>query len=590
MILKNNVEQYFKLPILFSNNNRELSDKVIEDLELMKIKDENNKNNVRNDNVKKDTIHKKLLNINTIFNDLISKQWVKNYTTDIDYLNSTQKIILDMSKNKTNIENDKIINSSWESFKDIKEDKNFINKYQFINFNVLKFLNTSILFLTIFYIYSISSPTVNLMAPLSMLVIPFFILKIKKIPITFVLYYQLLLASIKKNNLGKIVTQWTILSWSQRMYFIIMIGLYIYNMYQNILSCYSFYKNTSNINSNITNIKRLLQTTEDKINDFLEISKQHSSYSKYNKYLESKLINIKKLKKELIKVPKAGFSIKKLPFIGYTMKQYYLLYESKDIEETVMFCFGFNCYINKIHGIIENIENKNIHKSHFSNSDKVVSKFTNMYNPNIQCDKIVKNNITVKSNKIITGPNASGKTTLIKTLFLNVILSQQIGFGYFDKATITPFDYFHCYINIPDTSSRDSLFQAEARQCLEIVNNITKNKDKKHLCIFDELFSGTNPVEAVSSAYSYLDFIANNKNVKFILTTHFIDLCKKFKNSKTTKNIHMKTIMNENNESVYKYKIKKGISTIKGGVSVLKKLSYPNEIIVNTLNDLKNKN
>ena len=56
---------------------------------------------------------------------------------------------------------------------------------------------------------------------------------------------------------------------------------------------------------------------------------------------------------------------------------------------------------------------------------------------------------------------------------INLIISQQIGYGFYKSATITPFDYFHCYINIPDTSSRDSLFQAEARQCLSIINNIS---------------------------------------------------------------------------------------------------------------------
>ena len=41
---------------------------------------------------------------------------------------------------------------------------------------------------------------------------------------------------------------------------------------------------------------------------------------------------------------------------------------------------------------------------------------------------------------------------------MNIILSQQIGYGFYEKAEIKPYDYLHCYLNIPGTSGRDSLF------------------------------------------------------------------------------------------------------------------------------------
>ena len=131
----------------------------------------------------------------------------------------------------------------------------------------------------------------------------------------------------------------------------------------------------------------------------------------------------------------------------------------------------------------------------------------------------------------------------------------------------------HCYLNIPDTCSRDSLFQAEARRCKNILDCIEENPNKKHFCIFDELYSGTNPYEAISSAYSYLTHISNNNNVRFLLTTHYIRLCNLFNKTKIL-NKSMKTIFNDNKEPIYKYKITKGISNVKGGVS-LKILNYP---------------
>ena len=111
-------------------------------------------------------------------------------------------------------------------------------------------------------------------------------------------------------------------------------------------------------------------------------------------------------------------------------------------------------------------------------------------------DKIkpIKNDVKLQ-NYIITGPNASGKTTLLKTTMLNIIFSQQFGYGFYKKAKIFPFKILNSYINIPDTTGRDSLFQAEARRCLNILNNIKDNKKDHAFIIFDEIYSGTNPYD-----------------------------------------------------------------------------------------------
>ena len=165
---------------------------------------------------------------------------------------------------------------------------------------------------------------------------------------------------------------------------------------------------------------------------------------------------------------------------------------------------------------------------------------------------------------------------------MNIILSQQIGYGFYEAAEIIPYDYLHCYLNIPDTSGRDSLFQAESRRCKEILDCLEKNKDKNHFCIFDELYSGTNPYEAVASAYGYIDYLSDMKNVDLMLTTHYIELCNNLKSNKNVKNYHMSVNVTSDHNVEYLYKIKRGISTIKGGIKVLYDLEYPDVIITNT--------
>jgi hypothetical protein len=198
----------------------------------------------------------------------------------------------------------------------------------------------------------------------------------------------------------------------------------------------------------------------------------------------------------------------------------------------------------------------------------------------------VPNDIHLNKQLIITGPNAAGKTTTIKATLFNIILSQQIGYGFYKSAQINPYEYLHCYLNIPDTSGRDSLFQAESRRCKEILTCMLEHPKDRHFCIFDELYSGTNPYEAVASAYGYIDFISKNPNVDLILTTHYIELCHLLEKHDRIENLHMSTAA----DGAYLYKIADGISTIKGGLKVLRELDYPAEIVDSARRIIERKN
>lgn len=568
-MLQDKIDTYFKSPIFFSKNYKTLPDNIIDDLEILKNKDPS----------KNTTIYD-----NFITNNLTLKQLTTSYSTDASFILQTQNII-------SNIPNDiftsnDINKNAWNSFKDIKEDTNFLDKYQYINWEQINFLNSSVLFLTINSLYSIISPALNIISPIILFLIPFLLLKLRKIPITIEKYVEYLSYSMKNHSFGKIFTHWNTMSWGQKSYMLVIMGLYFYNIYQNILSCISFYKNTFTINKNIKNIKHFLLDITNKINTFKNFTHNYSTYTPFNKYLDENLINIQKLYKLLNAIPTASFNPAKIAYIGYTLKQYYLIYSSSLIEDTLLFSFGFNSYLENMQNISSLYKSKKIHKATVISSNKPLLKYKNIFNPITSSNNIIKNSINIKNNKIITGPNASGKTTLIKTLMVNTIITQQFGFGFYDKATVSPFDFFHCYINIPDTSSRDSLFQAEARQCLDIINKISNNPDNKHLCIFDELFSGTNPYEAISSGKSYLEYISNFKTVRLLLTTHFVELCEKLNKNTRITNINMETKTIDNN-LVYTYKIKKGISSIKGGINVLKNLNFPNTIITETIKNLK---
>ena len=157
-----------------------------------------------------------------------------------------------------------------------------------------------------------------------------------------------------------------------------------------------------------------------------------------------------------------------------------------------------------------------------------------------------------------------------------------MGCGFYSSATINPYTHIHSYLNIPDTSERDSLFQAESRRCKEIIDIINENPDtteSRHFCIFDELYSGTNPEEAVQAGKAFLSYLSKYPNVRFMLTTHYVKICKHFKKSAIVSNYKMAVDVMPDGNFDYKYKMKKGISKLKGGIRVLKDMNYPAEIL-----------
>ena len=173
----------------------------------------------------------------------------------------------------------------------------------------------------------------------------------------------------------------------------------------------------------------------------------------------------------------------------------------------------------------------------------------NMSNPLF--DK-VKNNLILKGqNMILSGPNAAGKTTLMKTLLINVVLAQSLGISKCDKMVITEFD--NILTNIRKTDEKLSLFQTEMKQIGEIIG---KADQEKCLIAIDEICSSTNNKDANEIAVKIANKLSKTNSIS-IITTH-LDSLKNLKNTNFL-NYHMK--INRNNGKVqYTYKLCKGIS------------------------------
>lgn len=526
----------FKSPITYLPETRKLNESCIKDLELIDM-------------------YKNLLGEES--NTPVREMWINNYTTNTKFLKDTQKI-MDLFENIDKYET-KTFEELWKKYTD---NKGFREKYEFITFERFYELNKYESILQAISTYTLMSPALSLISPFLMLLIPFFMIRMKGSTITLAKYLEVLKTVFSKLPIGQIF-QLSSASWDQRIFMIFSILFYFFQMYQNTLTCYKFYRNSHEMYSTLNKFCEFGSNTISQMDTFETIISKNE-LSEYNPFVESMSLYKQKLQgmcNSFEKIKSGAFTQ-----MGLKMKYFYEIYCDEELHDTLNYAIHFHEYLRNLKTLSE-INQLNVCKF----SSKKFSLCQQFYAPlREKTPAPVCNDLKLNKCSIISGPNASGKTTQLKSTLFNIIISQQIGKGFYKSAYIIPQHHFHCYINIPDTNDRDSLFQAEARKCRDILTALEKSPKENHFCIFDELFSGTNPYEAVASATAYLQYLYENhkSHVNYLLTTHYIDLCN---------NLDKKCAVNYNMGE--KYKIQSGISKIKGGIKVLEEQNFPTEII-----------
>jgi hypothetical protein len=564
----NEINDHFKIPIFYNENKVELNKNILKDLELIETID-----------TSCNPIYTFCFDNDNDISKKLNQQLCKFYTTDTDFLKDSQDLLktykpsgvkyTDYSKNYKNIV---------DIWNELKIDIGFKERYYFVEWETLEFLNRSQSFLQIMSIYNLLSPLISLLVPIIILIIPFFIIKMKGLQITINEYIDVLKIVANQNAIGKLfVVNFSEINAQEKFYIFISAAFYLFSIYQNFMVCVRFNNNMKTIHNHFDELRIYILHTINSMENYLKYSSELKTYDKFNLIVKENLGILKSISVKIDGITGYNmFNFSKIKEIGYVFKCFYELHTDKIYDDVIMYSFGFNGYMDCLKGLQNNILERKMNFAKFiDNSKKNILK--NSYYATLKNSNPTKNTIKFKKNMIITGPNASGKTTILKSTLINILFSQQFGCGFYDSAKIKPFNHIHCYLNIPDTSGRDSLFQAEARRCKEILDAISSSPKDTHLCAFDELYSGTNPEEAEQSATSFMKYITKYKNISCILTTHFIKVCKKLEKSNNIINYKMLT-KKENNNLIYKYILVEGISDIKGGMIVLQQMNYPKEI------------
>ncbi|MFJ7936223.1 hypothetical protein [Sporosarcina sp. NPDC096371] len=203
-------------------------------------------------------------------------------------------------------------------------------------------------------------------------------------------------------------------------------------------------------------------------------------------------------------------------------------------------------------------------------SDQEEIAFENMAHPLI--DKPVTNRSTLGKNTLITGSNASGKSTYIKAIAINAILAQTIHTALAEKWTMKP-SYIVTSMAIQDNVlNGDSYFIAEIKSLQRITQLIEAGKPC--MSFIDEILKGTNTIERIAASAAMMEWLSVNKGIN-VIASHDIELTKMAGHSYT--NYHFRESI-EDGEIRFDYTVHLGPSITRNAIRLLEILNYPASI------------
>lgn len=198
-------------------------------------------------------------------------------------------------------------------------------------------------------------------------------------------------------------------------------------------------------------------------------------------------------------------------------------------------------------------------------------EFREMYHPLIV--NPVANCGSFEKSALITGSNASGKSTFIKTIAINAILAQSI-------YTCCAKEYLSSYFKIYTSMAlKDSVLSNESYYIVEIksLKRILDNVDDRipSLCFVDEILRGTNTVERIASSSEVLKTLSEDNCICFA-ATHDIELTYLLENR--FNNYHFEENITDN-DIRFDYKLYKGRAESRNAIKLLSFMGYSDNIV-----------
>ena len=178
---------------------------------------------------------------------------------------------------------------------------------------------------------------------------------------------------------------------------------------------------------------------------------------------------------------------------------------------------------------------------------------------------------------MITGPNMSGKSALLRQTALNVLMAQTGCFVAAASARIGVVDKIFTRVGASDNISHgESTFMVEMNEAASILNNMSE----RSLILFDELGRGTSTYDGISIAWAIVEHIHNYRNIhpKTLFATHYHELNDMEQSFERVVNYNV-SVKEAGGKVVFLRKLAKGGSAHSFGIHVAKLAGMPSSIV-----------
>ena len=354
---KSNYTTIFKLPIELIDEKIELDPNIIRDLEL-----------VNNEKTNTYSLYHNIFNNITLFGTTNLDLWSNYYTNNKNFLLDSQYIYKNFKD--INIPEENLITDDniFDITTDTIEDDGFIERFHYIDIPILKNLNKNVNVLQFLAFKNLSSPVLSLLMPIFFLILPFFIIKLQGHPITLKNYLDFLKELLSNHIIGQLLTNFANATFEKKIYLLFSFGMFIFQIYSNLLTCRNYYKNIKYVHDTLNTIRLFFTNTVKKIENYLIYSYNLNTYKLFNEELIKHKTIIDDYLKSINQITEYKFNAKKILELGYLMKCFYILNNDNQLIQTIKYCFGFTGYIENINNLQNEISKKNISFCNFINN------------------------------------------------------------------------------------------------------------------------------------------------------------------------------------------------------------------------------
>ena len=212
-------------------------------------------------------------------------------------------------------------------------------------------------------------------------------------------------------------------------------------------------------------------------------------------------------------------------------------------------------------------------KLHYDERKDIFLRVENLYHP-LLADP-VKNSLSVTRGVLLTGSNASGKSTFLRAVAVAGVLSQTI---HTCPASDYEAPFFRIYSSMSlqdDLTGGDSYYMVEIKSIKRILEQAMRKDAGPVLCFVDEVLRGTNTVERIAASTQIMKVLAGGRTLCFA-ATHDVELTRLL--AAVYDNYHFEETIEEE-DIFFPYLLVKGPATSRNAIALLKMLGYDRKIV-----------